>query len=108
MAFKGFKDTDPIENIVEKGKTANFEQFHLFPQCFPKGFSFNVLKLVYMEGKIKLGLVAFYQREVYTTTAGYQQSIFDSYAPFFSIEFSIKTVLPKLRVGTHVICPCEL
>ena len=22
-----------------KGETAHFEQFHLFPQCFPKGFS---------------------------------------------------------------------
>ena len=40
-----FKDcTDCIENIVEKGEIAHFEQFHLFPQCFPKAFSFSVLK----------------------------------------------------------------
>ena len=49
VAIKGFYDTDCIGNIVEKGEIANFEQFHLFPQCFPKAFLFNVLKLVYME-----------------------------------------------------------
>ena len=35
-----------------KGEIAHFEQFHLFPQCFPK-FFFNVLKLVYMEERVK-------------------------------------------------------
>ena len=25
-----------MENIVEKGEIAHFEQFHPFPQCFPK------------------------------------------------------------------------
>ena len=30
--------------IAEKGEIANFEQFHLFPQCFPKAFLFSVLK----------------------------------------------------------------
>ena len=39
VAIKGFQDTDCIENIVEKGKIAHFEQFHLFLQIFPKGFS---------------------------------------------------------------------
>ena len=39
MAVKGFSDTDCIENIVEKGEIAQNEQFHLFPQCFPKAFS---------------------------------------------------------------------
>ena len=39
MAIKGFSDIDCIENIVEKGEIAHFEQFHLFPQCFPKAFS---------------------------------------------------------------------
>ena len=37
-------NTDCIENIVEKGEIAHFEQFHLFPQCFPKAFFFIVLK----------------------------------------------------------------
>ena len=36
------KDTDCIENIVEKGEIAKFEQFHLFPQCFPETFFFYV------------------------------------------------------------------
>ena len=27
-----------MENTVEKGEIAHFEQFHLFPQCFPKAF----------------------------------------------------------------------
>ena len=42
MAIKGFYDTDCIENIVENGEIAHFEQFHLFPQCFPKAFFFSV------------------------------------------------------------------
>ena len=45
--MKGYKNTDCIENIVVKGEIAQFEQFHLFPQCFPKAFFFIVLKLVY-------------------------------------------------------------
>ena len=30
----------------------SFEQFHLFPQFFPKGLFFNVLKRVYMEERV--------------------------------------------------------
>ena len=30
--------------LWEKKETADFEQFHLFPQCFPKAFFFSVLK----------------------------------------------------------------
>ena len=37
-------ETDCIENIVEKGEIAHFEQFHLFPQCFPKAFFLHVSK----------------------------------------------------------------
>ena len=39
---------------MEKGEIAHFEQFHLFPQCFPKPFFFNVLKSVhvYMEERV--------------------------------------------------------
>ena len=44
--MKGLYDTDCIENIVEKGEIAYFEQFHLFSQDLPKAFSFNVLKWV--------------------------------------------------------------
>ena len=36
--------TDCIENIAEKGEIAHFEQFHLFPQCFPTAVFFNTLK----------------------------------------------------------------
>ena len=43
-----------MENIVEKGEITHFEQFHLFPQCFPKAFFFNVLKWVYMEERFKM------------------------------------------------------
>ena len=42
VTIKGFLDTDRIENIVEKGEIAYFEQFHLFQQCFTKAFFFNV------------------------------------------------------------------
>ena len=41
-----------MENIVEKGEIAHFEQFHLFPQCFPKAFFFDALKWVYMEERV--------------------------------------------------------
>ena len=49
VAIKGSWDTDCIENIVEKGEIAHFEQFHLFLQCLLKAFFFNVLKWVYMK-----------------------------------------------------------
>ena len=35
---------------MEKGEIAHFEQFHHFPQCFSKAFSFNVLN-VYIRSK---------------------------------------------------------
>ena len=38
---------------MEKGEIAHFEQFHLFPQCFPEVFFFDVLKRVYMEERVK-------------------------------------------------------
>ena len=34
VANKGFQDADCIENIVEKGEIAHFEQFHHFPTMF--------------------------------------------------------------------------
>ena len=49
MAIIRFLDTDCIENIVEKGEIAHFEQFHLFPQCYPKALFFNALKGVCIE-----------------------------------------------------------
>ena len=52
VPIEGFKDTDCIENIVGKGEIAHFEQFHLFPQCFPKDRFFNLLKWVYMEERL--------------------------------------------------------
>ena len=53
VAITGSLDTDCMENIVEKGEIAQNEQFHLFPRCFPKAFSFTVLKWVYMEERVK-------------------------------------------------------
>ena len=45
---KDLKDyTDCIESIVEEGEIAHFS-----PQCFPKGFFFNVLKWVHMEERV--------------------------------------------------------
>ena len=37
---------------MEKSEIAHSEQFHLFPQFFPKTFFFNVLKWVYMEVRV--------------------------------------------------------
>ena len=42
-----------MENIVVKGEIAHFEQFNIFSQCFPKAFSFYVLKLVFIEERLK-------------------------------------------------------
>ena len=38
-----------VENIVGKGEIARYEQFLLFPQCFQKLCSVDVLKLVSVE-----------------------------------------------------------
>ena len=38
-----FLDTECIQTLVEIGKIAHFEQFHLYPQCFPKANFFNSL-----------------------------------------------------------------
>ena len=51
LAIKGFWNTDCIENIVEKGEIAHFEQFHIFSQCFPRAFSLNELKMSIYAGK---------------------------------------------------------
>ena len=37
----------------------SFEQFYLFPQCFPKAFFFNVLKWVNMEEGVKVMSLSF-------------------------------------------------
>ena len=51
--MKGLQDAPCTENIVEQGEITHFEQFHLFPQCFPKVFFFSVLNWVYMDEKVK-------------------------------------------------------
>ena len=55
VAAKRFSSTDYTENVVAKSEIAHFEQFQLFPQCFPKAFSLNVLKWVYMEKRVNAG-----------------------------------------------------
>ena len=43
-----------IENVVEKDEIAHFEQFHLFPQCFPSFiffFFFLCIKMSKYGGK---------------------------------------------------------
>ena len=35
---------DMVENIVEKGENAGYQHFLLFPQCFQKSFSLQVIK----------------------------------------------------------------
>ena len=37
---------------MENGEIVHFEQFHRIPQCFPKGFFFNVLKWVCMKERV--------------------------------------------------------
>ena len=38
---------------MQKCEIAHFEQFHLFPQYFPKALFFYVLKRAYMEERVK-------------------------------------------------------
>ena len=40
----GIQLSDSVENIVEKGEIARYEQFLLFPQCFLKLPIFDVSK----------------------------------------------------------------
>ena len=40
-------------NMAEKCEIAHFKQFQLFPKCFPEAFLFNLLKLVYVDEKVK-------------------------------------------------------
>ena len=49
-----------MEDIVEKGEIAHFEQFHLFPQCFPKDFFFHCVRMSIYGGKGE-NIVAFLQ-----------------------------------------------
>ena len=52
--LENFKIQTAYKTLWKKGEIAHFEQFHLFPQCFPKAFFFfNVLKLLYMEERVK-------------------------------------------------------
>ena len=44
----GMQLSDCVENIVEKGEIAPYEQFLLFPQCFQKQSVVNMLKEVYI------------------------------------------------------------
>ena len=53
------KDADCIENIDEIGEIAHFEQFLIFPQCFPKALFFIVLNWLHMEEKVKVCRVIF-------------------------------------------------
>ena len=45
----GIQLTSWVENIVGKGEIARYEQFLLFPQCFPKQSVVDMLKWVSME-----------------------------------------------------------
>ena len=49
----GIKFSDQVENIVGKEEIARNEQFLLFQQCFQKLSIVDLLKLVYMEQRVK-------------------------------------------------------
>ena len=42
--LKEFKIQIAQKTLWKKSEIAHFEQFHRFPQCFPKAFTFIVLK----------------------------------------------------------------
>ena len=50
--LKNFK-IQKLSKHCGKRWIAYFEQFHLFPQCFPIAFFINVLKWVYIERRVK-------------------------------------------------------
>ena len=41
---------------MENGEIAHFEQFHFFPQCFPKAFFIDVLRGLYMEKRVQVSV----------------------------------------------------
>ena len=45
---------------MEKGEIAHFEQFHLFPRCFPEALLLNVLKRVY-KGRKGLSAITYHK-----------------------------------------------
>ena len=45
----GIQLSDWVENIVGKGEIARYEQFLLFPQCFPKQSVADTSKRVSLE-----------------------------------------------------------
>ena len=50
----GIEFSDWVENIVGKEEIARYEQFFLFPQCFPMLSVVDVLKWLSMEERVKL------------------------------------------------------
>ena len=52
LLLKDFKIQIAWKTLWKKGEIAHFEQFHLFPHCFPKAFFFCMIKLVYMEERV--------------------------------------------------------
>ena len=54
-----------MENIVEKGEIAHFDQFHLFLQYLPEAFFFffNLLEWVYMEERVHSAISYSYDHE---------------------------------------------
>ena len=43
-----------VENILGKGENVGYQHFLLFLQCFPKGFSAGLLKVVFMWERVNL------------------------------------------------------
>ena len=78
---------------MEKGEIAHFEQFHLFPQCFPKAFYFSVLKLVYMEERLnscKNGTTFHKPKSIRLSVLGANNA---------RQSFMLKVVIPGINLG---------
>ena len=56
-----------MENIVEKGEIAHFEQFLLFQQCFIEAFFFNELTREYMEERVRDSFIPLTLPDIYVT-----------------------------------------
>ena len=78
---------------MEKGEIAQNDHFHLFPQCFPKAFYLNVLKLVYMEERVKcLWCKSKFHKTFFTVKSCRNMMITFSLKVQFLSHFSVNTL----------------
>ena len=89
---------------MEKGEIAPFEQFHLFPQCFPIAFFFTVSKRVYMKGRKMFWDNIVGDGENAFTTFSKNESLFFSVALNLSSVIAFNLDKSRISLFRHSHC----